>query len=140
MPNFNLFPLCGDYGTPTNTDSTTNKVMFGEGGTIQRGLKGLNPLRQTRTITSNTSNFTDVDSFIVANQGKPMRLRFEGLTSDDGKLYRLINYSWTYRSTEIRGFNGEFKEVKLSSYVFDTNFILFDELFIITESGGKIIA
>jgi len=140
MPNFNLFPLCGDYGTPTNTDSTTNKVMFGEGGTIQRGLKGINSLRQTRVIQVNTSNFTSVDSFISANQGKPIRLKFEGLTSDDGKLYRLINYSWTYLSTEIRGFNGEFKEVKLSSYVFDTNFILFDELFIITESGGRIIA
>jgi len=113
MSTFNLFPLCGNFDNSSNTESNINRVTFGEGGTIQRGLKGINPLRQTRIIQVNTTSFAAVDSFISANQGQPMRLRFEGSTLDDGKLYRLITYSWNYLSPELRGFNGEFKEIKL---------------------------
>ena len=117
MSTFNLFPLCGAFGNSSNTESIINAVTFGTGGTIQRGLKGINPLRQTKIIQVNTTNFVAVDSFISANQGKPIRLRFEGSTLDDGKLYRLITYSWSYLSPELRGFNGEFKEVKLPDLV-----------------------
>ena len=111
---YNLFPLCIDFGNSTNFEGTLNKNQYGDGGVIARGLKGIRPIAQTRVINVNTSKFDAVDTFIKANQGQRIRLRYEGSNLDDGKLYRLTSYSWQYLSPDVRAFNGEFKEFKIA--------------------------
>ena len=112
MPTFNLFPLCINFGNSTNYEVTLNKNQYGDGGVIARGLKGIKPISQTRVMNVNTTKFDAVDTFIGVNQGQLIRLRYEESSLDDGKLYRLLNYSWRYLSPDVRGFSGEFKEVK----------------------------
>lgn len=108
---FPTFPLTPNFENSDSFEVDVNKSQYGKGFT-ERGLKGVNPIRKNKQISVNTRKFAVAESFLSANMGKPFFISLDGGATNDGKLYKLLSYSWVYISPDVRGFRGDFTQVR----------------------------
>lgn len=112
MPVYPIFPITIAFENPTDIEPNIIKSSYGIGGITKSALKGINPDQQRQQIQINTTKFDEVDQFLETNRNRPFRLSLDGGITDDGKLYKLYEYSWTYISPDVRGFSGEMVQVR----------------------------
>lgn len=113
MPTtYPLFPITVAFENLISIEPDIIKSQFGIGGVVKGELKGINPDRQKWALNINTTKYEEVKSFLVTNRNKPFRLSLDGGITDDGKLYKMNSYTWTYISPDLQGISGELEQVR----------------------------
>ena len=107
MP-YPILPVTPNFDDSWSAKSNTSRAAYGDGGVIQRLRKSpINRVTQTVGIGVNVLDRTTVDAFLVSRMGLPYRLSLDGGITDDGKLYRSLNWSWDLQGMGVASFSAE---------------------------------
>lgn len=117
MP-YPLLPFSSEWEIPINFTSSPNKSQYGDSGIRQVENLSINPVSKKITIKANIAGVDKVnlvDSFLEANIGKPIKIPYSsalGGSSDDGNLYRFVEYERVYLSPNASSFSLDCEQIR----------------------------
>lgn len=113
-----LLPFSSEWELPVTFKASPNASQYGESGVKQRENLSVNPITKLMTVkitlgTNSKVNLMDV--FLEANIGKPIKIPYTnplGGSSDDGNLYRFVEYERLYISPSASTFSFECEQIR----------------------------
>lgn len=107
-----LFPLTPTFDNSYSTAAKTNKSQYNEGGSVVRGLIGINTLTKTFKFDVATDKISATEDFLTNYLGMPFQMSFDGGTTRQAELWRIAGYQWKYLSPTVRSLSCELEQVR----------------------------
>ena len=117
MP-YNLIPFSSEWDLPITAKASPNASQYGESGFRQRETISINPNDKMISVKFSLGTRTKVnlmESFISENIGKGVRIPYtniSGGSSDDGNIYRFIEFEQIYNSPTCSTFTFECEQIR----------------------------